>query len=99
MAAGKTRSVFDRCNVTSERDLADALERGSRYIATRAAKPPKVRPHPGGADQGPAQNPHNRGVDEVAADDAESLTAGNAEWRRAESNRGPRDYETLALAY
>ena len=35
----------------------------------------------------------------VAAAGAEVVDlAGRFEWRRAESNRGPRDYETLALA-
>ena len=37
----KTRSVFDRYNVTSERDLADALERASRYVNERAAEQPR----------------------------------------------------------
>ena len=58
----RTRSVFSRYNVTSERDLADAVERISGYVAERAAERPKVRPlHPesGGSDREPAQNPHN----------------------------------------
>src|SRR5262249_30303694 len=33
----RTRSVFDRYNVTSERDLSDAIERVSRYVAERGA--------------------------------------------------------------
>jgi integrase len=40
----KTRSVFDRYNVTSEQDLADALDRTSRYLAERSVQAPKVRP-------------------------------------------------------
>jgi hypothetical protein len=40
----KTRSVFSRYNVTSERDLADALERVSRHNRERAAEAPKVQP-------------------------------------------------------
>jgi integrase len=52
----RTRSVLGRYNITSERDLADALDRVSRYVADRAAEPPKVRPLRGE----PAQNPHNR---------------------------------------
>src|SRR6266852_2086626 len=49
--------VFARYNVTSERDLADALERVSEYVTARASEAPTVtvlRPEP-------AQNPHNRG--------------------------------------
>jgi hypothetical protein len=40
----KTRSVFARCNVTSERDLAEAIERISGYVAERGAERPKARP-------------------------------------------------------
>ena len=40
----RTRSVFARYNVTSESDLADAVERVSRYVTERAAEQPKVRP-------------------------------------------------------
>lgn len=52
----RTRSVLDRYNVTSEKDLGDALERTSRYVAKRATEKPKVRP----IRAVPAQNPHNR---------------------------------------
>ncbi len=79
--------VFARYNVTSERDLADALERVSEYVTARASEAPTVtvlRPEP-------AQNPHNRGSGKAA-------NGRNLQWRRPESNRGPRDYETLALA-
>ena len=58
----RTRSVFARYNVTSESDLAEAVERISGYVAQRAAERPKVRPlHPetGRSDHEPAQNPHN----------------------------------------
>jgi len=50
----RTRSVLDRYNVTSEKDLGEALERTSRYVSERAAETPKVRPI-----REPAQNPHN----------------------------------------
>ena len=40
----RTRSVFARYNVTSESDLADAVERVSRYVTERGAERPKVRP-------------------------------------------------------
>jgi hypothetical protein len=52
----RTRAVFGRYNITSERDLADAIERVSRYVADRAAGAPKIGPLHGE----PAQNPHNR---------------------------------------
>lgn len=35
----RTRSVLARYNVTSRRDLADAMERMTQYVATRAAEP------------------------------------------------------------
>src|SRR5262249_35717838 len=40
----RTRAVFGRYNITSERDLADAIERVSQYVADRAADVPKIRP-------------------------------------------------------
>src|SRR5213593_1651158 len=52
----RTRSVLARYNVTSERDLADALDRITRYVAERSAETPKVQP----LRAEPAQNPHNR---------------------------------------
>jgi integrase len=51
----RTRAVLARYNVTSERDLADALERVSRYVTERAADAPRVQP----LRLEPAQNPHN----------------------------------------
>ena len=91
----RTRSVLARYNVTSERDLTEALERLSRYVTERAAETPKVQP----LRPEPAQNPHNPAVVATGTDDTATVTAGIPEWRRPESNRGPRDYETLALAY
>ena len=38
------RSVFARYNVTSESDLADAVERISEYVAEHGAEQPKVEP-------------------------------------------------------
>jgi integrase len=52
----RTRAVFGRYNITSERDLGEAIERVSGYLAERAADAPKIRPLHGE----PAQNPHNR---------------------------------------
>jgi len=40
----RTRSVFGRYNVTSEKDLADALERVSAYVADRREETPTVVP-------------------------------------------------------
>jgi integrase len=51
----RTRAVLARYNVTSERDLADAIARVGSYVTARAAEAPKVRPL-----REPAQNPHNR---------------------------------------
>ena len=42
----RTRSVFARYNVTSESDLADAVERVSRYVTERAAERPKPKVEP-----------------------------------------------------
>ena len=77
-----------------ERDLADALERVSRHVAERSAETPKVQP----LRREPAQNPHNRHEEADVEQREAALSAESGEWRRPESNRGPRDYETLALA-
>jgi integrase len=90
----RTRSVLARYNVTSERDLADALERVSQYVSRRAEEAPRVTP----LRPEPAQNPHNRPSRARDAGEGAVVTPGNPDWRRPESNRGPRDYETLALA-
>ena len=80
--------------MTSERDLADALERVSLYNAERAAETPKVEP----LRAETPQNRHNSASETIADETSDDATTWNPEWRRAESNRGPRDYETLALA-
>ena len=46
-----------------------------------------------------AMHGHNQASDAMGDETSEDATICNPEWRRAESNRGPRDYETLALAY
>ena len=90
----RTRSVLARYNVTSEHDLATALERVSRYVTERAAETPKVQP----LRAEPAQNPHNPPSKSAEGEKRAGSSAWNPKWRRPESNRGPRDYETLALA-
>ena len=40
----RTRSVFGRYNVTSERDLGELLARVSTYVSARASEEPKVEP-------------------------------------------------------
>lgn len=52
----RTRAMFARYNVTSERDLGEAIERVSGYLAERAADTPKIRPLHGE----PPQNRHNQ---------------------------------------
>jgi integrase len=52
----RTRAMFARYNVTSERDLADAIERVSDYLAERATDAPKIRP----LREEQPQNSHNR---------------------------------------
>ena len=56
----RTRAVPARYNVTSERDLADALERGSRYVAERGSEARTVLPLPERAK--PAQSHGGRGA-------------------------------------
>ena len=93
-AGGAHDPCFARLHVTSERDLAHALKRVSEYLTARADEAPSVtvlRPEP-------AQNPHNRPSNGVEPKAPATASACNPKWRRAESNRGPRDYETLALA-
>ncbi len=89
----RTRSVLARYNVTSERDLADALGRVSLYVAERGSAAPTVQPL-----REPAQNPHNRPTETPPQQRGLGLSTQNQKWRRPESNWGPRDYETLALA-
>ena len=65
MALGgwRTRSVFARYNVTSGKDLGEALERVTGYVKKRRTEKPKVRPLRGA----PAQNPHNPDAEERGA--------------------------------
>ena len=50
----RTRSMLCRYNVVSETDLANALERVSAYVSTRATEATKITP----LNVEPAQNPH-----------------------------------------
>jgi hypothetical protein len=75
--------------VVSETDLANALERVSAYVSTRATEATKITP----LNVEPAQNPHNRATEEAADGPRAVLTPRKKKWRRAESNCGPRDYE------
>ena len=86
----RTRSVFSRYNVTSERDLGDALERVSAYVAARAEESPTVQR----LTRSRTEVGQSPGRDAAGS----GISAESTDWRRAESNRGPRDYETLALA-
>jgi integrase len=52
----RTRAVFARYNVTSERDLAEAIARVGKYVEERATEAPKVRP----LHHEPPQNRHNQ---------------------------------------
>jgi len=57
--------------VTSERDLADALKRVSRYVSKRSAESPKVRP----LRTEPAQNPHNPAAAEPGPEERAGVNA------------------------
>ena len=85
----RTRSMLCRYNVVSETDLANALERVSAYVSTRATEESKITP----LNVEPAQNPHNRATNEPDGGTRSTLTPRKKKWRRAESNCGPRDYE------
>jgi len=67
----RTRSVLARHNVTSERDLADALKRVSRYVSKRSAESAKVRP----LRTEPAQNPHNPAAAEPGPEERVGVNA------------------------
>jgi integrase len=74
----RTRSVFDRYDITSDADLAAAAERTAAYVAAEQTAPARVTPLDGaraGRSGGePAQNPHSRGAAEAVARAAAAVT-------------------------
>ena len=83
----RTRSVFARYNVTSERDLAEALQRVSRYVSREAQRKPKVQP----LLPEPAQECLERVANGEPSGGARSRTADLGIMSRVKDDEEPRD--------
>ncbi len=82
----RTRSVFARYNVISEKDLGDAIERISGYVATRATERPKVRPL-----RDPRTKPAQSGRSRARATRGERPSERPIECAQGDSNTRPSD--------
>ncbi len=83
-----TVDIYGRWIPTSDRSGADRLD---------SIAPPKAAegPQPSATPAQPNQLSHLSGGDATEKDAAKTV---EKSWRRVDSNHGPRDYETLALA-
>src|SRR5262249_13855973 len=88
----------DRVAACTAQRLADGLQPGALNRELAAPSNVLARRPKGQPIGEPAQNPYNPAPSEARLTKQAAPTTRNPRWRRAESNRGPRDYETLALA-
>ena len=92
----RTRSVFDRYNIVSDRDVTAAMDLTLRYVDERSRETPAVVPLRAVAGE-LGQNSDNR-AGLVAVDRARRpASPRNFKSHPPESNRRPTDYESVAL--